>query len=91
MASTRSSVSILTARQLQIMALCARGLTREEIGRELFISPATVRVHYSRIRDTLDARNITQAVTICVARGYLLVDEFEEPFVSASPELAAVA
>lgn len=89
--SATATRSLLSPRQLEIMALCAQGLTREEIGRRLFISPATVRWHYSKIRDILDARNITQAVTICVARRYLLIDEFEEPYVQASPELTAVA
>ncbi len=47
--AAESSSSVLTARELQIAALIARGLSNRAIGEELFISPATVARHISNI------------------------------------------
>ena len=40
----------LSDRQLQIVALrCGAGMNREEIGEQLFISPATIKGHWTNI------------------------------------------
>jgi DNA-binding NarL/FixJ family response regulator len=51
----------LTARQLEILRLMARGLTNADIARVLGISGATVKNHLERIYDVLDASNRTEA------------------------------
>lgn len=63
-----------TPRQLEMLSLCARGFSREEIGRELYLSPWTVKVTLDEARGRLGARNVTHAVSLCIVRGYLLVD-----------------
>lgn len=63
-----------TALQLQMICMCAAGKTREEIGRELILSPHTVKTYLDRLREMIGARNITHAVVICISRGYLHVD-----------------
>lgn len=83
-----------TGRQLEIMSMCARGWSREEIGRELFISPWTVKYELDRLRDLVDARNVTHALAICVTAGYLVADGahgVRVPEVEPEPTLAAAA
>lgn len=63
-----------TQRQLEILALHAEGLTRQEIGARLFLSPWTVRNQIVAVRERLGAENTLQALAICIARGYLCVD-----------------
>jgi DNA-binding CsgD family transcriptional regulator/tetratricopeptide (TPR) repeat protein len=54
----------LTARELDVLRLIARGLTNREIGEELFISVKTVSVHVSRVLSKLGAANRAQAATV---------------------------
>lgn len=77
--------------QIRILVLCAQGHTREEIGRELCISPWTVKTHLDALRAELGARNITHAVAICVVTGHLLVDPLTKKISSPEVELAHAA
>lgn len=52
----------LTDREREILVLVARGLTNEEIGADLFISPATVKTHLARIMAKLGAHDRAQLV-----------------------------
>lgn len=45
----RSARDQLTAQELQIAQLAARGLSNREIGQKLFVSPRTVSTHLYRI------------------------------------------
>ena len=56
------SFAALTDREREILVLVARGLTNEEIGSHLFISPATVKTHLARIMAKLDAHDRAQLV-----------------------------
>lgn len=47
----------LTKREEEIVTLVAKGLTSQEIGRRLFISPRTVETHRARIMDKLGVNN----------------------------------
>ncbi|HEU5128554.1 MAG TPA: response regulator transcription factor [Glycomyces sp.] len=47
----------LTERELEILRWVATGLSNDEIGRHLFISPATVRTHVGRLLSKLDVRD----------------------------------
>ena len=55
-------VTELTQRERDVLRLLADGLSNEEIGRELFISPQTVRTHVRKAMARLDADTRTQAV-----------------------------
>jgi len=59
----------LTAREREVMALVAEGLTNAEIGERLFMSPATARTHVSRILIKLGARDRTQLVVMAYESG----------------------
>ena len=54
----------VTDRELEILALIAKGLSNREIGERLFISENTVKTHSSRLFDKLGARRRTEAVRI---------------------------
>jgi DNA-binding NarL/FixJ family response regulator len=64
--------SSLTARELEILALIAAGLTNSEIAARLFISPLTCKSHVSRILTKLDARDRTQLVVIAYESGLVV-------------------
>ena len=59
----------LTDREREILALVARGFTNDEIGSELFISPATVKTHLARIMAKLDAHDRAQLVVFAYETG----------------------
>ena len=54
--------SALTEREREILVLVARGMTNDEMGAELFISPATVKTHLARIMAKLGAHDRAQLV-----------------------------
>jgi DNA-binding NarL/FixJ family response regulator len=47
----------LTKREEEIVKLVAKGMTSQEIGKKLFISPRTVETHRARIMDKLGVNN----------------------------------
>jgi DNA-binding CsgD family transcriptional regulator len=59
----------LHPREIQILALCASGLTNADIGRVLFISGETVKSHIKHILEKLDVRSTTAAVSVCYHSG----------------------
>ena len=69
-ATTRAQ-SVLTARQLDIVALVARGLSNKEIGRELDITERTVKDHVSLIFGRLGAVNRADAIARAYALGLI--------------------
>lgn len=54
----------ITARELEILGLIAKGLSNREIAAQLFVSENTVKTHSSRLFDKLGAKRRTQAVQI---------------------------
>jgi DNA-binding NarL/FixJ family response regulator len=60
-----------TARELEVLAGVARGLTNADIGRELFIGEATVKTHLLRLFAKLGVDDRTRAVMVAVERGLL--------------------
>ena len=52
----------ITARELEILTLVARGLSNREIATQLFVSENTVKTHCARTFDKLGAARRTQAV-----------------------------
>jgi DNA-binding NarL/FixJ family response regulator len=61
----------LTARELEVLALVARGRTNKAIGSELTISARTVQGHLAKIFDKLQAESRTEAVMRAVGLGWL--------------------
>ncbi|WP_347059516.1 response regulator transcription factor [Blastococcus sp. HT6-30] len=65
------AVDAPTARELEVLAGVARGLTNAEIGRQLFIGEATVKTHLLRLFAKLGVDDRTRAVLVAVERGLL--------------------
>jgi DNA-binding NarL/FixJ family response regulator len=67
----RGEAERLTARELEVLAGVARGLSNAAIGRELFIAEATVKTHLLRAFAKLGVDDRTRAVTVAMQRGLL--------------------
>jgi DNA-binding CsgD family transcriptional regulator len=61
----------LTAREREVLALLAEGLTNRQIGQRLYIAEKTASVHVSNILAKLGASSRTEAVTVAHRRGLL--------------------
>ena len=61
----------LSARELEVLHLLARGASNQEIAKSLVITADTVTRHVSNILSKLGARNRTQAVTRARSLGLL--------------------
>jgi DNA-binding NarL/FixJ family response regulator len=59
----------LTAREREVMALVAAGLTNDEIAARLYLSPLTAKTHVSRILTKLNARDRAQVVVLAYETG----------------------
>ncbi|WP_105567846.1 response regulator transcription factor [Microbacterium halophytorum] len=59
----------LTPRELEMVSLAARGSSNDEIARELFLSPFTVKTHVNRAMAKLAARDRAQLVAFWHAAG----------------------
>ena len=66
------SADQLSPRELEVLRLVARGLSNADIGRELFISEATVKTHLLRTFAKLGVSDRTAAVTTAIAAGHHL-------------------
>jgi DNA-binding NarL/FixJ family response regulator len=59
----------LTEREVEVLRLVARGLSNQEIGDQLFVSPATAKTHVSRLLMKLAARDRAQLIVIAYETG----------------------
>ena len=59
----------LTEREVEVLRLVARGLSNQEIGEELFVSPTTAKTHVSRLLMKLAARDRAQLIVIAYETG----------------------
>ena len=61
----------LTKREREVLRLLADGLTNEEIGKRLFLSPETVRTHVQKAMRRLEADTRTQAVAVALRQSLI--------------------
>jgi DNA-binding NarL/FixJ family response regulator len=64
-----AQVSELTARELEVLRLVAKGKSNAEIAQELFLGETTVKTHVARILQKLHLRDRVQAVVLAYETG----------------------
>jgi DNA-binding NarL/FixJ family response regulator len=69
--AAKEQLSALTGRELEVLGAVSRGLSNAEIGRELFMSEATVKAHVSRVLVKLNATNRVQVAILAHDAGLL--------------------
>jgi len=63
----------LTAREAEVLALVAEGLSNKSIAAQLGISDQTVKFHVASVAGKLGAANRTEAVRRAVRRGWIVL------------------
>lgn len=74
---TPEQMQLLTARELEVLALIAHGLTNSGIAEHLYVAEATVKTHLGRILMKLSLHDRAQAVTAAYKSG--LVKPSDQP------------
>ncbi|MEZ0493911.1 response regulator [Kineococcus sp. TBRC 1896] len=64
-------LQLLTDREREVLGAVGRGLSNAEIGKELFMSEATVKTHVSRLLTKLEAHNRVQVAIVAHDAGLL--------------------
>ncbi len=68
------SISPLTRREQEVLALVAAGKTNQEIATMLYLSPSTVRVHVHAVLQKLNVHDRTQATVIAIQKKLIASD-----------------
>ena len=74
MGRMRGAPQTLSAREVEVLKLVARGRTNRQIGRAMHVSEATVKTHLLRAYDKLGVNDRTAAVVTALERGLLELD-----------------
>ena len=72
-----TQLGAITEREREVLALVGQGLTNDEIGKALYLSPLTAKTHVSRIMSKLGARDRVQLVVIAYETGLVTAGRTE--------------
>ena len=67
-------ISQLSSRELEVLALVAKGLSNKEVGAALAIVEGTIKVHLKNILAKLNVSDRTQAILVAVKRGIIRLE-----------------
>jgi two-component system response regulator NreC len=76
-AGFRRPVSILSARELQVLTLVARGYTSREIAKQIFVGVKTIETYRSRLTEKLGLRTRSEVIRFAVQMGLLTPETLE--------------
>jgi DNA-binding NarL/FixJ family response regulator len=62
-------LAVLTDKERDVLSLVAKGLSNDDIGKTLFMSPATARTHIGRMMQKLDVHDRAQLVVLAYQTG----------------------
>jgi DNA-binding NarL/FixJ family response regulator len=65
----------LTAREVEVLRLVAKGLRNKEIARVIGRTEETVKIHLKHVMQKLDVDDRTEAVTLALQRGIIHLDD----------------
>ncbi|MBM3132518.1 MAG: PAS domain S-box protein, partial [Chloroflexi bacterium] len=68
-------VELLTAREIQVLQLAARGLSNKDISAELGITVRTVKGHLINIYAKMNVRSRTEAVSCALKEGWIRLED----------------
>ncbi|MGW6456610.1 response regulator [Streptomyces sp. NPDC055078] len=74
-AEAAERLEALTGREREVLALVGRGLSNDEIGTRLFMSPLTAKTHVSRAMTKVGARDRAQLVVLAYETGLVRAGE----------------
>jgi DNA-binding NarL/FixJ family response regulator len=72
-AAPDETAATLTRREREVLDMLARGLSNKQIAQRLVVAENTIKFHVASILAKLDATTRTQAVTIGVRRGWVML------------------
>jgi DNA-binding NarL/FixJ family response regulator len=72
------SQGVLSARELEVLLLAARGLSNDEIGDRLFIAPSTVRRHLANVYEKMDVHSRSEATRKALTEEWITIDDMTE-------------
>lgn len=71
-AGTTEALAVLTEREREMLILVAHGLSNQEIGTRLFVSPLTAKTHINRAMSKLQVRDRAQLVVFAYQNGLVI-------------------
>lgn len=74
----KGSGGVLSARELEVLLLAARGGTNRQISRSLHLSESTVRRHLSNIYEKMDVGSRGEAMRMALSENWITIEEITE-------------
>ncbi len=68
--------TLLSPREREVLQLIAEGYKPKEIAKKLFISPKTVQIHQTNLKQKLNLTNTAELTKYAVAKGITSLDFF---------------
>ncbi|MDO8568029.1 MAG: response regulator transcription factor [Dehalococcoidales bacterium] len=69
---------VLSAREIEVLRLAARGMSNNDIAKALFLSIRTVKAHLTNIFNKMDVGSRTDAIVKGLREGYITLDEINQ-------------
>jgi two-component system response regulator DegU len=70
--------SVLTAREMEILLLMARGLSNHQISSRLHLAEATVKRHLANVYSKMDVSSRTAAAKQALSENWITIEEITE-------------